>query len=418
MVIIILVIIAIVIAAVKLSSTQNQEVHSAQEQHNQEYTNKLEEYRECNPMTAESKLKIVQDCINLVNNTKNPDVFFPRYDRLIEELTSLSKMEGRISFSRQLPSAALQDFLSRKQYTFNDFINRYYQSVEDKIIVLTTDKAKENNANNFYKNLIKYRDAMPLPCLDLVEEKYSQLQDLFITKTANGIQVPASSSSITSVKPNLSDNFLIPKDDVFKATEWNIIVSFNKSTSGNFDKALYLAKKSIDYQENEYNGKIIYQAMYSNNPHSFADFMQLYELVKDWKSTAFIINGEIVDKKIVGKIKWCYGDKCLTGKSDFCYGASYMTKNPFGCHRLQISACNNPWWSFGQQQGNNIKIDKEAITHRIDEYSSIYQLCPAFNYDNAISVVSKIPDYITLKEREKLQFRAYNSNNDAFIGIK
>lgn len=412
--ILIIICVSVIVWAFARQNAQSEQLSPIQEQ---EYRNKLEEYRECNPLTAESKLKIVQDCINLVNNTKNPDVFFSRYDRLIEELTSLSKMEDRISFSGQLPSAALKDFLSRKQYTFNDFINRYYQSVEDKIIILTTNKAKENNANNFYNNLIKYRDAMPSSCLDLVKERYVQLQDLFITQKNNEVQVPSSPSN-SSTAASLSGNGLISKNSSFQTTEWNIIVSFNKSTSGNFDKALYWAKKSIDYQENEYNGKTIYQAMYSSHPQSFADFMQLYELVKDWKSTAFIINGELVDKKIVGKIKWCYGDKCITGKSDFCYGASYMTKNPFGCHRLQISSCNNPWWSFGQPYGNRIKIDKDAITNRINERSTAYQLCPAFNYTRAINTISSIPDYITLEEKEKLQLRAFNSDGDAFLGIK
>ncbi len=418
MAIIILIIIAIVIA-VKISSTQSQEDYPTQEQHNQEHISNLEEYRECNPMTAENKLKIVQDCINLVNNTKNPDVFFSRYDMLIEELSALSRMEGRIKFLGQSPSVALQDFLSRKQYTFSDFINRYYKNVEEKINNLTTEKAKQNNAKKFYDSLVVYRDVIPSTCFDLIEKRYNQLQSLYSTKSSTEIKTSSHSSAL-SINDNPTESTMSPSpiSNNRDINEWNIIVSFNKSTSANFDKALHWARKSTDYQENEYNGKIIYQAMYSSNPQSFMDFMQLYELVKDWKSTAFIINGELVDKKIVGKIKWCYGDKCITAKNDFCYGASYMTKNPFSCHRLQISACNNPWWSFGQQQGNKIKIDKDAIVQRINEYSSAYQYCPAFNYNRAIDVVTKIPDYITLEEREQMQFQAYNSNVNAFLGIK
>ena len=418
MVFIILIVIAVVIAA-RRSSTRNKEDICTKEQYHQKQINKLEEYRECNPMTAERKLEIVQDCIKLVNTTKNPDVFFPRYEKLLEELSALSRMEGRIKFSGQLPSAALQDFASRKEYTFNDFIDRYYRSVEEKINNLTTEKAKINNSQKFYDSLVAYQTVMPESCFTLVENRYAHLKTLC---TPNSLAAVGASSPSVSLETNSSafeGNTVLPTTNSdSKINEWNIIVSFNKSTSANFDKALHWAKKSTDYQENEYNGKIIHQAMYSSHPQSFMDFMQLYELVKDWKSTAFIINGEIVDKKIVGKIKWCYGDKCITAKNDFCYGASYMTKNPFGCHRLQLSACNNPWWSFGQQQGSKIKIDKDAIVKRINEYSSAYQYCPAFNYNRAIDVATKIPDYITLEERERMQLQAYNSNIDVFLGIK
>lgn len=418
MVFIILIVIAIVIAA-RRSSTRNKEDICTNEQYHQKQINKLEEYRKCNPMTAERKLEIVQDCIKLVNTTKNPDVFFPRYEKLLEELSALSRMEGRIKFSGLLPSAALQDFVSRKEYTFNDFIDRYYRSVEEKINNLTTEKAKINNSQKFYDSLAVYQPIMPKSCFTLVENRFAQLNALCTPSSTATAEVSSPSTSLEINRSSLEEkNVSQTTNSGSKINEWNIIVSFNKSTSANFDKALYWAKKSTDYQENEYNGKIIYQAMYLSHPQSFTDFMQLYELVKDWKSTAFIINGEIVDKKIVGKIKWCYGDKCISGKNDFCYGASYMTKNPFSCHRLQISACNNPWWSFGQQQGNKIKIDKDAIVKRINEYSSAYKYCPAFNYNRAIDVVTKIPDYITLEERERMQLQAYNNNTNVFLGIK
>ena len=401
MFIVIFVILVIAITILLISKSNNQTTsQTIQDQEEQD----LEFYRICNPLTAESRLKIVKDCIDLVNTTKNPDVFFPRYEKLMEELEALAKMEGHIKFSGQLPSEALQDFLSRKQYTVNDFINRYCDSVSDKIYNLTTLKSKMNNAQKFYDSLVKYQEYMSVESLSLIEEKYEELQDLFDEKEEEIVPLPSTPVPIEN-------------NDPISLNDWNIIVSFNKSTSANFDKALYWAKKSNDYQENEYNGQIVYQAKYSAHPQSFMDFMQLYDFVKDWKSSAFIINSEFIDKKIVGKIKWCYGDKCITAKSDFCYGASYMTKNPFGCHRLQISSCNNPWWSFSSQQGDKIKIDKNAIRQRIDEYSTAYRLCPAFNYSHIIDTLSRIPDYITNEEQQKLQFHAYSDKADAFLGI-
>ncbi|WP_206077353.1 hypothetical protein, partial [Porphyromonas levii] len=130
------------------------------------------------------------------------------------------------------------------------------------------------------------------------------------------------------------------------------------------------------YIENNVEGKIIYQSIYSENPNEYLQFIKLYELINKWKSCFVVINGQIVDRKIIGGLNYCYGDKCRSGNPDFCYGASYMTDNPFGCHRVQISRYNTPWWSFGIFDTFGIwHVDKEAILRRIIEYSQPYRLC-------------------------------------------
>lgn len=179
--------------------------------------------------------------------------------------------------------------------------------------------------------------------------------------------------------------------------DWYVSVSFGNSTSKNFPKALYLAKDSHKYIETEYEGKKIYQAIFSENPQEFLKFIQLWELVKTWRSAFFAINGELVDKKTMGGIVYCYGDCCRSGNPDFCYGASYMTKNRFGCHRLQISSCNNPWWSFSEKIGNEMVINKEAIRERASQYGFTYKLCPKFNYDEIMSRINDLPEVLPMR---------------------
>lgn len=105
-----------------------------------------------------------------------------------------------------------------------------------------------------------------------------------------------------------------------------------------------------------------------------------------------------MDRKIVGGLNYCYGDKCRSGNPNFCFGASYMTDNPFGCHRVQISAYNNPWWSFGGFDTKGIwHVDKEAMLKRITEYSEPYCLCPAFSLDRVVDGLKKLPDTINPK---------------------
>lgn len=196
-----------------------------------------------------------------------------------------------------------------------------------------------------------------------------------------------------------SENMIFP--------EWYISVSFGKSTSNNYQKAVYLAKSAPQYHEQMDDGKILHQAIYSAKPQEFLAFVMLYELVGSWKSSFVFINGKLIDRKIVGKLNYCYGDRCRSGKVDFCYGASYMTENPFGCHRLQISACNNPWWEYYRKKGSKWILNKEAIKQKIDAAASIYCICPCFNYDNIIKELDKLPSILTDAQFSRLRANGY-----------
>lgn len=188
---------------------------------------------------------------------------------------------------------------------------------------------------------------------------------------------------------------------------WRISISFGKSSSQNYLKAVTLAKSAPQYHEQEDNGHILHQAFYSSKPDEFLAFVMLYELVGSWKSSFVMINGKLIDRKIVGQLNYCYGDKCRSKKSRFCYGASYMTENPFGCHRLQISACNNPWWSFYRDVNGVLVLDKEAMKEQIDAVAEIFHLCPCFHYDIIMNELDKLPRTISRRKLENLKRNYY-----------
>jgi hypothetical protein len=108
-----------------------------------------------------------------------------------------------------------------------------------------------------------------------------------------------------------------------------------------------------------------------------------------------------MDRKIIGGLNYCYGDKCRSGNPDFCFGASELTANPFGCHRLQISAYNHPWWTIGNFITSSICVfNKQAILERIKTYSLPYVMCPSFSIENIKSVVDSLPDTIDLRKNK------------------
>lgn len=271
------------------------------------------------------------------------------------------------------------------------------------LFIIVKNAKSKIKSNNKSMPLVKNSDDMPIPI------------KIPITKTSSNKEV-INENYVSNLKSNLhinkSNNSLVPADKIIKdlvsnyptplrepgTFNWNIMISFGKSTSQNYDKAVYLAKNSNKYGEQIENEIITHTATFSDSREDFLDFIVLYDIVSDWKSTVFVVNGEIVDKKTVGKLKYCYGDKCRSVKEDFCFGASYMTANPFGCHRLQVSATNNPWWGYYIQEDNHYRFDVDKLIERVKRTEAAFKYCPAFDVNYVREVAMQFPLIITKKQ--------------------
>ena len=201
-------------------------------------------------------------------------------------------------------------------------------------------------------------------------------------------------STLTQQKEISTENINFP--------DWYVSISFGESRSPSFAQALALAQIAPQYIENNVSDKILYQAVYSDKPKEYLQFIKLYELVNTWKSCVVVINGTVMDRKIIGGLNYCYGYKCRSCNPNFCFVASEMTLNHFGCHRIQISAYNHPWWSIGNFITPSIwHVDKQAILEGIETYSLAYIMCPSFSIENIKAVVNSLPDKIDLSENKE-----------------
>jgi len=201
--------------------------------------------------------------------------------------------------------------------------------------------------------------------------------------------------------------------------EWYVSLSFGKSTSKNYTKAVALAEIAPKYVVSEDEmGNIIHQAIYGPESEQYLAFIALYELVSNWKSSFVIINGSIVDRKIVQGLNYCYGDKCRSSNPSFCHGASMFTENPFGCHRLQVSSWNHPWWTYGRFGSNGVwHVDKLSIAKRIKEKASMYELCPAFSWERVMEGLESLPTTIDPYSDENWQTCSHNIDGRSFKGV-
>lgn len=109
----------------------------------------------------EGKLKIANDCANLVNETKAPAVFFGRFDLLVKTLEELSVLEHHTGlFQGSLPSDNLKHIFDQKDQTQKQFIDRYWRELGSKIWTLKTDKAKENKLNGWIETMGIYESKL------------------------------------------------------------------------------------------------------------------------------------------------------------------------------------------------------------------------------------------------------------------
>lgn len=87
-------------------------------------------------------LVLVQNCIFDVNNTTDPDVYFPRFNQLLETLQYLADIENVIPFSPENPSDVLRRIEGQAEAESNKFLNRAFSVLQANInkAVSTTEK--------------------------------------------------------------------------------------------------------------------------------------------------------------------------------------------------------------------------------------------------------------------------------------
>lgn len=121
---------------------------------------------------AENTLRIIQDCVKLVDNTTNPDVFFMRLNLLVEKSKYLVSLEEYVTFSGASPTEALNEVVQNYYEAVNQFLIRYFSETFDKAEAMKTEKGRINKYQKFYDSLQEYYCYMSDGNIDYIETKY------------------------------------------------------------------------------------------------------------------------------------------------------------------------------------------------------------------------------------------------------
>lgn len=128
---------------------------------------------------ANQLLKICYESTSIINKTKNPKIFFERYNLLIEETTSLAKLETFLKFKGTLPSIQLENLKIKKEQETNSMIARCFEDLNNKISELKTDKAKITNIQKTYDDLRNFEQEMTANNIELYTKYYENLINNF-----------------------------------------------------------------------------------------------------------------------------------------------------------------------------------------------------------------------------------------------
>lgn len=127
-----------------------------------------------NQLIASQHLKIVQDCVRIVNTTKKPDIFFERYSLLEQKLNALTQLSG-VRYSGTSPRNMLKQIIDKKQAAIHDMVERYWNDVILKTQNLKTEKAKQNTYYTFITSLEPYYSKMDNSNVDYIKKLYESV---------------------------------------------------------------------------------------------------------------------------------------------------------------------------------------------------------------------------------------------------
>lgn len=137
---------------------------------------------------AKRNVDIIQDCTDIICKTLNPDVFFSRYNLLLQSNNNLVELEPYL-LNDKTWSETNQQFIDKKQYYIKAFIEKYGKSVLDKIQSLKTEKAKKARAADFLSSLKQFNNEMNADNISYYERIYNYLTvNVICTKLENNIE--------------------------------------------------------------------------------------------------------------------------------------------------------------------------------------------------------------------------------------
>jgi len=343
-------------------------------------------------------MQIIQESVQIINQTKNPDVAMRRFDdikrtaqRLFDILPSAQKnldfqLGGRVI--KSIDDLYIIDEEKAKWIKKHQAIGSGGQTMKEMAIsqwVKVFDKALKDGK--------------------VILEELLELQDL---QDQLGLTDADTKDYWSRVDPDkMPARELVSAEKAAKSLEtpppapWVLTACFGSSRSNIFPQVLSSVQIHPSFRQSKGpNNEVIYEVDFL--PEDILNFEQLWTRIKDWKSTVTKIRGELIDRNTISKWLICYRDKLREIKTNplFCFGASPFTYNLFGCHRSMIrdgaGAMGVCWYHMGKfDSSGSFHVDREVIAAKVRQEIYPYRICPALDVEKVKRGLMLLPDTIT-----------------------
>lgn len=110
----------------------------------------------CSQLVIGDSLRIIQDCVSLCNTTKKPDVFFTRYDLLLEHSQKVAQLSKYVKFKGTSPVEAYNQVVSQRQQAIRDLIMRCLEEAS----AVKTESAKAKRFQKLLGDFLPYESKM------------------------------------------------------------------------------------------------------------------------------------------------------------------------------------------------------------------------------------------------------------------
>ncbi|MBP3411382.1 MAG: hypothetical protein J6M10_10355 [Clostridia bacterium] len=130
------------------------------------------ELRNWNFRHWQNSSRIIKDCLELIQSTVNPDVFYMRLDLLEAHARFLVKLSGFSPLPDNTAQEIMRDITNIRQNATSAFLKRSFYHVTTKAQTLKTERGKLNRYHKHYEDLQKYRHLMSPENNSLLDEIY------------------------------------------------------------------------------------------------------------------------------------------------------------------------------------------------------------------------------------------------------
>jgi len=203
-------------------------------------------------------------------------------------------------------------------------------------------------------------------------------------------------------------------------------ISFGRSSSANYERAVDISKKIPTYQQEGEGSSITHKVTL---PITEVELLiNLYELVGSWKSSRMLINGQSATKSaLVYKGVGCYHERQKAyNKDQYCFGERPYEFNIWGCKRLgmPVTEWGGGWLDHGAFDRQGVwHFDKERIRHELELEIREHELCPVLNRKRIMETLAQLPDSINPKTDKNWEYRtSYQEINGEYkevaVGIR